>query len=114
MMGTVITKWVGDAYREFLLSKYVGLCFRLFQKTGCLFTANGSDNKFIQPEGLPSYVVAPPSLLDPSSGASVMGNDAATEIEENEAEETADFEGEKRTSKWLISRKKEGETYLTS
>ena len=49
------------------------------QKTGCLFTADRSDDKFIQPEGLPKYAVAPPSLLDSSSGAPVMRSDAATE-----------------------------------
>ena len=31
-----------------------------------------------------TYVVASPSLLDPSSGAPVKSNDAATESEENE------------------------------
>ena len=60
----LIAKWVrrvGDAYREFLSSKHDGLRYRLFQKTGSLMNADVSDDKFIQPEGLPNYVVAPPS-----------------------------------------------------
>ena len=85
----LITKQVGDAYREFFSSKHDGLRYRLFQKTRCLITAN---DKFIQPEGLLNYDVAPQSPLDPSSVAPVTGNDVATESEENEAQETDDFE----------------------
>ena len=90
----LITKWIGNAYRKFLSSNHNGLRYRLFQKTGCLITADGSDNKFIPLEGLVNYVVAPPSPLDPSSGVPVIANDAATESKENEAPETDDFEGE--------------------
>ena len=110
----LITKWVGDTYREFLSSKHDGLRYRSFQKTGRLIISNGSDDKFIQPEGLLNYVVAPPSPLEPSSGAPVTGNDAATETEKNEAQEAGDVEGEEKDFRWLISRKKESETYLTS
>ena len=60
-----------------------------------MITADRIDNKFIQPEGLANYVVALPSPLDPSFDAPVIGNDTATESEENEAEEADDFEGEK-------------------
>ena len=52
------------------------------------------DDKFIQPEGLTNFVVIPPSPLYMSSGAAVMGNDVATETEENETQETDGFEGE--------------------
>ena len=90
----LITKWEGDPYREFLSSKHDGLHYRLFQKTRCLITADGSDDKFIQPEGLPNYVVSPPSLLDLSSGAPVMGNDVTIECEENKVQEADHFEGE--------------------
>ena len=38
----------------------------------------------------------PPSPLDLSSGAAVMGNDVATETEENETQETDGFEGEEK------------------
>ena len=79
-----------------------------------MIPANGLDDKFIQPEGLPNYVVAPPSPLDPSSDAPVMGNDAAIESEENDSQEAQILRERKRTLKWLISRKKESKTYFTS
>ena len=91
----LMTKWLGDAYREFSSWKYDCLHYRLFQKTRCLITAYRADDKFIQPEGLANYVVALPSPLDPSFDAPVIGNDTATESEQNEAEEADDFEGEK-------------------
>ena len=92
----LITKWVGNAYREFLSSKHDGLRYHLFQKKGHLIIAYWLDDIFVQPEGLPNHTVAPPSPLDLSSGALVTGNDAATEKEENESQEADDFEGEKK------------------
>ena len=38
--------------------------------------------------------MAPPSPLDPSSGAPVMGNDVATESEKNETKEADEREEE--------------------
>ena len=104
----LITKSVGDAYRKFLPSKHNGLSYRLFQKTGCSFTADGSDDKVIWPEGLPNYVVAPPSPLDPSSGAPVTGCDVATESKENEAQEADNFEGEEEDFE-VVDQQEEGE-----
>ena len=86
---TLITKWVGDDYREFLSLKHDGLRYRLLQKTGCLITADGSDNELIQPEGLPS------------SGALVLGKDAATESEENKARGADNFEEEEKDFKMI-------------
>ena len=91
----ILTKWLGDAYREFSSWKYDCLHYRLFQKTRCLITADRADDKFIQPEGLANYIAALPSPLDPSFDAPVIGNDTATESEQKEAEEADDFEGEK-------------------
>ena len=91
----LMTKWLGDAYREFSSWKYDCLHYHLFQKTRCLITADRVDNKFIQPEGLANYVVALPSPLDPSFDAPVIDNDTATESEQKEAEEADNFEGEK-------------------
>ena len=59
-------------------------------------------------KGLPYYVVAPPSPLDLSSGATVMGNDAATEIEENEAQEADDFESEEENLE-VVDQQEKGE-----
>ena len=62
----LITNWVGNAYRTICSSKYDNLRCRLFQKTGTLITADGSDDERIQPEGLLDYKVPPPSVLDPA------------------------------------------------
>ena len=52
--------------------------------------------------------MAPPSPLDLSSGATVMGNDAATEIEENEAQEADDFESEEENCE-VVDQQEKGE-----
>ena len=36
------------------------------KKTGCLITADGSEDKKIQPEGLSNYEVHPPIPIEPS------------------------------------------------
>ena len=63
---------------EFLSTRHDSLCYRLFH-TGCLITADESHDKFIQPRDLPNNVLAPPSSLDPSSDAPVIGNSATKE-----------------------------------
>ena len=84
----------------------------LVPENRCLITVDGSDDKFIQPEGLPNYVVAPLSRLYLSSDApvmgNVMGNDAATGHEENEAQEADHFEGEEEDFK-VVDQQEEGE-----
>lgn len=39
----------------------------MFEKTGCLITADGNEDKKIQPEGLPNQAVPPPIALDPGT-----------------------------------------------
>lgn len=73
-----------------------------------MITAN---DKFIQPEDLLNYDVAPPSPLDPSSVALVMGNDVATESEENEAQEANNFEREEEDFE-VVDQQEEGEQNL--
>ena len=36
------------------------MCYRSFEKTGCLITVDGSDDDKIQPESMPGYIVPPP------------------------------------------------------
>ena len=36
------------------------MCYRSFEKTGCLITADGSDDDKIEPESMPGYIVPPP------------------------------------------------------
>ena len=39
------------------LSKVMDLFTKLFQKTGCLITADGSDDDKIRPQGLDPYLI---------------------------------------------------------
>ena len=56
----LIRQWVGQAYEKLRGPKYKNLRYRCFQRTGCLITADGSDDHLITPEGLSGYVVPPP------------------------------------------------------
>ena len=49
----LMTQWLGDAW-DVLKSKsdYI---WRLFQKTGCLITSDGSEDDQIKPQGLDNY-----------------------------------------------------------
>ena len=50
-----MTEWAGKAWKE--LSRDVNLFTKLFQKTGCLITADGTDDDKIQPQGLKPYLI---------------------------------------------------------
>ena len=54
----------------------------------------------------------PLSTLDPSSGAPVTGNDAATESKENEAQEADDFKEEEEDFK-VVDQQEEGERNIS-
>ena len=62
----LISNWAGEAYNVLVGQKYEKFCYHQFEKTGCLITADGSEDTKITPEGLKDYNVPPPSLLDPS------------------------------------------------
>ena len=53
----LISHWCGNAYRKLTSSKYDDFRRRLFTKTGCLITADGTEDHLISPEGLPDYTV---------------------------------------------------------
>ena len=63
----LVTIWVGTSYEKLCSTKYDSYRYRLFQKNGCLITADGSDDYKINPEGLFDYEVPPPSLLEAST-----------------------------------------------
>ena len=48
-----MTKWTGEAWDG--LKKRAEYIRRLFEKTGCLITADSSDDEKIQPQGLNDY-----------------------------------------------------------
>ncbi|EDO41481.1 predicted protein [Nematostella vectensis] len=63
----LITHWAGDAYAKLLSPEYDGVRLRVWQKSGCLMTANGVDDELITPEGLNNYKVPTPSIIAPTS-----------------------------------------------
>ena len=89
----LITKWAGNAYRQLNRPSYEKFRWRLFEKTGCLITANGSEDDKINPEGLPNYKVPPPIMLDPSTAP------PASSIDTENEDVFDDFEGEKEMDK---------------
>ena len=56
----LISQWVSQAFEELKKPEYDNMRRRCFQKTGCLMTIDGSDDEFIQPEGLVNYKPMPP------------------------------------------------------
>ena len=60
----LLSHLIGNACRKFVESKCDSFRYRLFQKPGCLITANGSDDSLIQPESLGNYEVPPSIALD--------------------------------------------------
>ena len=67
-----IIHWIGEAYEDLLKSDFDGYRWSLFEKTGCLMTADGSEDEIISTEGLVEYKVPPPmALLDPQEALSV-------------------------------------------
>lgn len=49
----LMTQWTGEAWRK--LSSVKMFAKKLFMKTGCLITADGSDDDMIKPQGLQPY-----------------------------------------------------------
>ena len=65
----LITQWVGKAWETLCGSEYENLRKRCWEKTGCLMTADGSEDDKVTPEGLPSYKIPPPLLYFTSVGS---------------------------------------------
>lgn len=80
----LITNWAGEAWKKLSDDeKYVDFRRRLWEKTGCLITADGTNDDLIKPEGLPDYVVPPPSIVDPIRSAPTT-NESGEVIEESQ------------------------------
>ena len=60
----LITQWVGEAYKKLNGTHYDSFRQNCFIKTGCLMTADGSNDDKIIPEGLPDYKIMPPLPFD--------------------------------------------------
>ena len=104
----LITRWVGKAYRKICDPKYDHLRYRLFEKTGTLIIADGSDDDKIQLEGLPNYNVQPLSVIDASPAPPPVSG--SSNEKEDDPEETVadDFEGENENEFQLLQEQEEG------
>ena len=76
----LITLRAGNAYQKLISDDYDDFRWRLFEKTGCLITADGSGDAKIAPEGLPDYKPHPPlDYIEPST-APPVSNTVETEV----------------------------------
>ena len=91
----LITHWAGNAYCK-LISEYYYDNFRcwLFKKTGCLITADDSEDAKLTPEGLLNYELQPPIDIDPIAAAAISSTVPSPEPNVDEEDEKDDFEGE--------------------
>ena len=60
----LITQWAGEAWNVLNSSKYDKQRKKCCSMTGCLLTADGSEDNLVKPEGLDDYVVPAPSIVD--------------------------------------------------
>ena len=95
--GILITQWVRNAWQELCSSKYDHLSKRCWEKTGCLITADGSEDSKITPESLVDYKVPPPLSYLPAHEAEPRSStpDTTENDEEKQEEETLDEDFEK-------------------
>ena len=80
----LITHWAGEAWIALNGEPYNKLRKSCMTATGCLITANGSDDKLIKPEGLETYNVPLRAVIDAITTpvASNSGSVASAEQEE--------------------------------
>ena len=91
-----MTQCVGKAWEKLCGPDDEHLRLRCWQKTGCLMTADGSEDQFITREGLPGYKIPPPLLYLPTTDAIPAPNvPDVNEVEQNEDVEPLDEELEK-------------------
>jgi hypothetical protein len=54
----LMTTWVGEAWERFTGPEYASTIFKCFQRTGCLLTADGSDDHEVRPcPGMTQYTL---------------------------------------------------------
>ena len=83
----LISHWAGESYKKLLSQKYEAFRRRMFEKTGCLITADSTDDEKITPEGISSYKVAPPSMID-----AISSFPTSNEVEADHAEQEVTVE----------------------
>ena len=93
----LITHWVGDAWETLCGPNYEHLSKRCWETTGCLITADGSDDDKISPEGLPMYKVPPPIDYIPATEAlptinQALGDEDEIDFNIHQEEDPEDFD----------------------
>ena len=58
-----ISHWAGEAYKKLCNTEHDAFRLKIWQKTGCLMTANGTDDDKVQSEGLADYKPPPPPTI---------------------------------------------------
>ena len=87
----LISKWVGEAHRKIISSQYDKVRWRAFEKTGCLITADGSEDEKIKPEGLGDYIVPQPlNIISPEEPVESRTESAEPDLDE-QPEDFVDF-----------------------
>ena len=92
----LITSWSGQAYRTIMTEESNSFRYRLFQKTGCLVTADGSDDDKVQPGDLKDNQVPPLAIIVPSftNPVTIPVESASSENTNDEIDEAIEFEEE--------------------
>ena len=93
----LITHWVSKAWKKLCSPNYDHFRKRCWEKTGCLVTADRSEDDKITPEGLPSYKVPPPVDYVPAAETLPMPNQPTVEddtIEEDNEDADEDADGQ--------------------
>ena len=87
----LISYRAGEAWNQLCQPKYDNLRLKCWASTGCLLTADGCDDHFVKPEGLPSCAVSPPSLCEPINVQPFQPQLSAPEpVDEDEPDENED------------------------
>ena len=60
-----ISHWAREVWDQLCQPEYDHLRFKCWASTGCLLTADGSDDHLVKLESLPNYVVPPLLLCEP-------------------------------------------------
>ena len=93
----MITHWAGDAYSKLISPEYDAFRWRLFEKTGCLVTADGSDGDKITPEGLPNYKIPPPAIFV-EAGAGLPISNVVEPVNDDQPDNCSEHEDEDEPS----------------
>ena len=88
-----MTEWAGQAWQELSSAKYDNLRKSCWTKTGCLITADGSEDMLIKPGSLPDYEVLAPSSCDPVMQVHIQTSIMST-VEDNDQFRLVYGEGE--------------------